>query len=435
MRNLLRRIRWLELQLLVVPSAAVLVGLLTIYLARTGATRWSLSDLTVSLIFLAVAFATSLWFSILNLRGDQLIFPIVVMLSCLGLLVSQRLGAGVSGEGFWSSLSQRQLVYLLIAFATLWTTVSLVRHLNWLKRYKYSWAIAAVALTVVTMLVGTDLGSGARLWIDLGPVTVQPGEVVKVFLVLFLAGYLDDYRELLSGSYRLGPLLLPPLPYLIPLITMWGLAVLMVVVQNDLGNALLLFSIFLAMLYVASGRLLYVVTGLGAFSLAVYIALHLFPRVKQRVAIWLNPWADPTGIGLQPVQADLAFAHGHILGTGLGFGFPGVIPAAATDYAFAVLAEELGSLGSIATIALYIVLILRGLMIAAQLRQSYARLLTVGLVSVLGIQTFIILAGTVRLLPLTGITLPFISAGGSSLVTNFAIIGLILRTSNLARKW
>jgi len=196
---------------------------------------------------------------------------------------------------------------------------------------------------------------------------------------------------------------------------------------------LLLFGIFLVMLYVVSGRPLYVIGGLVAFAGAVAVALRLFPRVEQRVQIWLDPWADPTGIGMQPVQADLAFAHGHILGAGWGFGYPQAIPVVATDYAFAALGEELGSLGSVAIIALYLLLVMRGLIVAARIRNSYVRLLSIGLVSVIGLQTLIILAGNVRLLPLTGITLPFISAGGSSLVTNFLIIGLLLRASEFTR--
>ncbi len=429
-------VRWLELQLLVVPSAASLVGLLTIYLARSGRTEWSWSDLTLSLAFIAMAFATSVWLTVLRIRGDELLFPIVVMLSCLGLLVSQRLSPAIPEAGVWASLSQRQLIYLAIAFATLWVTVAVVRRFDALRRLRYTWAIAAVVLTVFTMLFGTDLGSGARLWIDLGPVTVQPGELVKVLLVLFLAGYLDDHRQLITSSYRLGPIALPPLPYLIPLTAMWGLSVLAVVLQNDLGNALLLFGIFLVMLYVASERLLYVLAGLGAFGAAVVVALRLFPHVSQRVQIWLNPWTDPTGLGLQAVQADLAFAHGHILGSGLGFGYPQAIPVVASDYVFAAIGEELGSLGAIAVIGLFVALVMRGLFVAARIRNSYARLLSIGLVSVIGLQALIILAGNVRLFPLTGITLPFISAGGSSLVTNFLILGLLVRASELTRdRW
>jgi cell division protein FtsW (lipid II flippase) len=427
------RLRWLELQLLIVPAAASLVGLLTIYLARSGRTHWSWTDLAVSLIFIGALVLTSLWFAILRLRADELLLPLVVMLSCLGLLLSQRLGPAIPHAGVWASLSQRQLAYLLMAFAALWVTVAFVRRFDVLRRLRYTWAVAAVLLTVFTMVFGTDLGSGARLWIDLGPVTVQPGELVKVFLVLFLAGYLDDHRELITSSYRVGPLRLPPLPYLIPLTIMWGISVLAVVLQNDLGNALLLFGIFLAMLYVVSGRPLYVVGGLLAFAGAVALALRLFPRVEQRVQIWLHPWSDPIGAGMQPVQADLAFAHGHLFGAGWGFGYPQAIPVVATDYAFAAIAEELGALGSVAVIGLYCALVMRGLFIALRIRSSYVRLLTIGLVTVLALQTLIILAGNVRLLPLTGITLPFISAGGSSLVTNFVILGLLLRASEAAR--
>ncbi|MDW7981786.1 MAG: FtsW/RodA/SpoVE family cell cycle protein [Thermomicrobium sp.] len=421
------------MQLLVIPACASLVGLLTISLARVGETRWTWSDLVVSLLFIGVIFATSFWLALLRAAADQVVFPVVTVLACLGLLLSQRLGPAIQQSGVWASLAQRQLAYFLLALAALWVTVAVVRSFHWLKRLKYTWAVLASTLTVVTMVFGTDLGSGARLWLDFGPVTVQPGEVVKVLLVLFLAGYLDDHRELIAGTYRVGPIPLPPLPYLIPLLTMWGIAVLAVVLQNDLGNALLLFGIFLAMLYVATRRFMYVFGGGLAFAAAVVAALRLVPRVSQRVQIWLDPWRDPTGLGMQPVQADLAFAHGHIFGSGWGFGYPQSIPVVATDYAFAALGEELGSLGTVAILSLYLLLVMRGLSIAIRIRHSYVRLLTVGLVSVLGLQTLIILAGTVRLLPLTGITLPFISAGGSSLVTNFIMVGLLLRASELVR--
>ncbi|MFN3336095.1 MAG: FtsW/RodA/SpoVE family cell cycle protein, partial [Thermomicrobium sp.] len=183
-------LRWLELQLLVVPALLSLIGLLTISLARVGSTRWSWGDLTVSLVFIVAVFATSLWLTLFRVQGDQVLLPIVVTLACLGLLLSQRLGPSLPEGGVWASLSQRQLVYLIMGLVLMWVTVGLVRHFFWLKRLKYTWAVLASLLTFFTMAFGTDLGSGARLWLDLGPITVQPGEVVKILLVLFLAGYL-----------------------------------------------------------------------------------------------------------------------------------------------------------------------------------------------------------------------------------------------------
>ncbi len=422
------RVRLLELQLLVLPALLGIVGLLTIYLSRTGSTRWSWSDIWVSLVFMGMVLGTSVWLSLIGFGGDQVLFPLVAMLSGLGLLLSQRLQPVLQQDAGWATLAQRQLVYLILSFGLLWGTITFLRRLDWLRRYKYTAAVLGLALTAVTMLFGVEI-QGARLWLDLGVVTVQPGELVKVLLVVFLAAYLDDYRDLIATGYRLGPVTIPPLPYLLPMLVMWGLSVLAVVLQRDLGNALLLFGIFLAMLYMATGRIAYVVAGLLTFAAAVYVALHLFGHVMVRIQVWLNPWSQPLHAGFQPIQADYAFAHGHIFGTGLGFGFPQFVPLVASDYALAALGEELGLLGTTAVLGLYVLLVARGTLIALRARGSFVRLLAAGLTVVLGLQTLIILGGNVRLLPLTGITLPFISAGGSSLLTNFLIIALLLKAS------
>jgi cell division protein FtsW (lipid II flippase) len=425
------RIRLLELQLLVLPALLGIVGLLTVYLSGTGTTRWTWSDIWVSLAFMGLVLGTSVWLSLIGFSGDQVLFPLVAMLSGLGLLLSQRLQPVLQDSPGWATLAQRQLIYLALSFVLLWGTLTFLRRLEWLRRYKYTAAILGLVLIVVTMVFGVEI-QGARLWLDLGIVTVQPGELVKVLLVIFLAAYLDDYRDLIATGYRFGPLTLPPLPYLLPMLIMWGMSVLVVVLQRDLGNALLLFGIFLAMLYLATGRVAYVIAGLLTFALAVYVVLHLFSHVRVRIQVWLNPWSAPLGAGFQPIQADYAFAHGHMFGTGLGFGYPQFIPVVASDYAFAAIGEELGLLGTVAVLGLYLLLVTRGMLIAMQARDSFVRLLAAGLTVVLGLQTLIILAGNVRLLPLTGITLPFISAGGSSLLTNFLIVGLLLKASETA---
>ena len=303
-----------------------------------------------------------------------------------------------------------------------------MRRLDWLRRYKYTWGFLGLAMMAVTMVAGENV-NGARLWLNLGIVTVQPSELVKVLLVVFLAAYLDDYGDLIAGSYRIGPLKLPPIPYLLPMIIMWVASLAIVVLQNDLGTALLFFGIFLVMIYVATGRLLYIVVGLSSFAVAVYIAYQLFDRIAVRVQNWINPWSDPLVAGFQQIQAEYSLAAGHIFGTGLGYGHPQYIPAVETDYIFAALGEELGLLGTIAILALYLLLVARGSLIALRAEGGFPQLLAVGLTTILALQTLIILAGTLRIIPLTGITLPFISAGGSSLLTNFIIVGLLLRIS------
>lgn len=429
----LRQFRLTEFQLLIVPSLMAVVGLLTIFLVPRGDTSFTWRDIWISLAFVGFLFAMNLSFSALGFRGDQLILPIVAMMAGLGLIVIQRLHPVlVRRDPRLSGLAQKQVIYLGLGLGLLWATVVLFRQLHLFRRYKYLVGFGAVGLMLLTMAVGTEI-SGAKLWIVVGPVQVQPGEIVKLLLVFFMAAYLDDKRELLASEYRLGPLRLPPIPYLLPLALMWGLSLLIVAVQNDFGSALLFFSIFLIMLYVASGRLIYVLGGLVAFFAGGYAIYRLIPRIGDRVAIWLNPWQDALATGYQPIQAQYAFASGGLFGTGLGYGSPGLIPEVQTDFVFAAIGEELGLLGTLAVLALFLLLTYRGLYIALRAADGFGRLVAVGLTTILGVQALIIIGGVVRLIPLTGITLPFISYGGSSLLTNFILVGLLLYISDPRR--
>jgi cell division protein FtsW (lipid II flippase) len=433
MRTALERFRFTEFQLLIVPSLMTIVGLITIFLARTGDTTWTWLDIWVSFAYVALLAGLTLWFSATGFRGDQALFPIVAMLSGIGLLVIQRLEPELADRGATlASVAGRQVIYLMISLLVLWGMMTFVRRLNWLRRYKYTLALLGVGLMVVTMMFGVTI-SGARLWLDLGFILVQPGELVKVILVVFLAAYLADHHDLLAGHYRIGPLKLPPIPYLLPLVFMWLMAVMIVVLQNDLGTALLFFGIFLTMLYASTGRLLYVVVGLTSFVVAVYLTYEMFSHVAIRVRNWVNPWENPLGIGYQQIQGEYALAAGNLFGTGLGFGEPGNIPVVETDYIFAAIGEELGLLGAFAVLALYMLLIARGYLIAIRAVSQFERLLALGVTTILALQSIIIIAGNLRLIPLTGITLPFISAGGSALLANFLIIGILLRISE--SKW
>jgi cell division protein FtsW (lipid II flippase) len=256
-------------------------------------------------------------------------------------------------------------------------------------------------------------------------------ELVKLLLVVFLAGYLEEYRELLSiAGRRIGRVQLPPMPYLAPILVMIGAALLLFWLQKDLGPALLFSTVLLAMLYVASGRGSYVVLGLALLVLGGALADRVFGHVHTRIVIWLDPWANRETIGYQLVQALYAFASGGVFGAGLDFGSPRYIPAVHTDFVIAAIGEELGLAGSLAVVSLFVLLVQRGFVIALNARSGFATLLASGLTSVLALQALIILAGTLELIPLTGITLPFVSYGGSSVVANFLIIGLLLRISD-----
>lgn len=426
----LRRFRFTEFQLLVVPSLMAIVGLLTVFLVQSGNVHWTWRDIWVSLAYVAMIFGVSIWLSLSGFQGDQVLFPIVAALAGIGLLITQRLQVVfVQRGGGFTQLAQRQLIYLAGGIVLFWGMMTFVRRLDWLKRYKYTWAFAGVGLMMVTLVFG-QVQNGARQWLNLGFITIQPDEILKVILVVFLAAYLDEYKDLMAAPYRLGPLRLPPIPYLVPMVMMWLLAVATVVRQNNLGTALLLFGIFLTVLYLATGRMLYVVIGLTAFIVAIFLASHLFGRVDVRVQNWLNPWADPGGAGYQQIQSDYAMASGGLLGSGLGHGYPQYIPVVETDYVFAVIGEEMGLLGSIGVLLLYAVLVGRGFLIALRAEAGFVRLLSAGLTTILALQTLIILGGVLRLIPLTGVTLPFISAGGSSLLTNFVIVALLMRASD-----
>jgi cell division protein FtsW (lipid II flippase) len=430
-RNVLNRFRFTEFQLLVVPSLMAVVGLLTIFLVPRRDTSFSWRDIGVSLGFVILLFLLTGWFSAIGFQGDQILFPLVATLSGLGLIVVQRLHPVLEQKDL-SAVSQRQVLYLAVGLIAMWGTVSFFHHFYLLRRYKYLIGATAIGLMVLTMVAGTTI-NGAKLWIVIGPIQVQPGEFVKLLLVFFMAAYLDDKRELLASDTRIGPLRIPPIPYLLPLALMWAMALMIVVVQNDFGSALLFFTIFLTMLYVASGRLVYVVAGLAAFAVGGLAIYRIAPHVGARVTNWLDPWRDGLVGGYQIIQGQYAITSGGVFGTGLGYGNLSLIPEIQTDFVFAAIGEELGLLGTLGTLALYLLLTYRGLYIALQAVDGFARLVAVGLTTILAMQSLIIIGGVLRLIPLTGITLPFISYGGTSLITNFILVGLLLCISDPRR--
>src|SRR4051812_13871193 len=390
------------------------------------------------LVYVGALFLVHLLFVVAGRRTDQVLFPAVGMLGGIGLLLMQRLPQGLVTQSFGGLdllLGQLQLMWLLIALAVLTALALAVRSDAWLRTYKYTWAAAGIALLAATFVFGSDV-NGARLSLSIGPLSGQPSELLKVILVVFLAGYLSENRSLLAEeSTRIGPIALPPIPYLAPMVAMVAIALSIVVVQRDLGAALLFFAVFLALLYVATGRLSYVVGGLALFLLGAVVLYNVFGHVHQRVDNWLDPFADPLGTGFQTVQALYAFARGGLLGVGLGAGLPTIggrlpIPAVHTDYPLAALGEELGLIGLLVILGLYLVVIQRGLRIASSAHDDFQSLLAAGLAFVVGVQAFIIAGGNLKLIPLTGITLPFISYGGSSLLANAVVVGLLLALSD-----
>jgi cell division protein FtsW (lipid II flippase) len=425
------RLRWTELGLLIAPAAMTVIGLLSIVLAPRGTVEWSWRDIWVGLAFGGLAIGVSVIFSIARFTGDQLILPLATTISAIGLLEMQRLGPSLAFQGL-GTIPQRQLLYLFAGMGImLVTALGLRRRLHLLRRYRYSLLAVSLALMAITVVIGQET-YGAKLWISVGPIQIQPSELVKITLVIFLASYLDERREMLAQPWYVGRIPLPPIPTLIPLGVMWGACIVILIAANDLGASLLLFSIFLTMLYLATNQPSYVIVGLLSFAIASYILYQNFARIEIRVQNWLNPWADPLDAGYQQIQSDYAISSGGFFGVGFAQGQPWRIPAVHTDYVFSAIGEELGLLGTTAIVALLLLVAGRGLIIAMRAPDGFSRLLAGGLSTTLAIQTLIILGGVTRMIPLTGITLPFISYGGSSLLTNFVIAGMLLAVSSTA---
>ncbi|HEY8637154.1 MAG TPA: FtsW/RodA/SpoVE family cell cycle protein, partial [Candidatus Limnocylindrales bacterium] len=319
------RPRWLELRLLGFVAMALVVGSLslgaTASLGANAGRAFKLYDAQGLAIYLGALLVAHVAQVLAGRRTDQVLLPTVAMLGGISLLLMQRLPQDLVTQTFFGrtlGLGQVQLVWLLLALGVATTLGIVVRSDSWLRRYKYTWAAVGVGLLLLTFVFGTEI-NGQRLTLQLGPFAGQPTELLKVILVVFLAGYLSENRTLLvEQDTRVGPLRLPPLPYLAPMVAMWAIALVIVVIQRDLGAALLFFGVFLALLYVATGRLSLVIIGFVLFLLGSALMAMLVDHIRTRVDVWINPFADPLGAGYQVVQALHAFARGGLLGVGLG---------------------------------------------------------------------------------------------------------------------
>ena len=432
------RIAWrgAELRLLLPIFVLVPLGFAITNVALTGA--FDGGPLHLAIAYVALLVGAHLLLVVLGHRGDQLILPAVGAMGGIGMIMLNRLPqdlAGTSAFGIELGMAATQLLWFGVGMIAMLVIAVGLRDDGILRHYKYSWAAAGILLLGATLLLGYEV-NGARLWIDLGPVSVQPGEFLKIVLVIFIASYLAETRTLLtSARLRIGFLSIPPLPYFLPMLALFAVVMLIVVRLNDLGTALLFFGTFLTMLFVATGRRSYVLIGLILFVVGFTVAYQFFGHVQIRVDIWLDPFADPLGAGFQPVRALYALGRGGIFGEGLGQGLVTLgggltIPYVHTDFIFTAVAEELGLLGAFALLGFAAVLVFRGLRIAALARDDFSGLLAVGLTASLGLQTLIIIGGNTKLIPLTGITLPFVSYGGSSVLASFIMIGLLLAISH-----
>ncbi len=410
---------------------AWLLGLAFVFLALTAASLtlapaartgdWAgLAERWRPLLVLPV-WAAGVWFLRRVLRSgrrsrDPMLLPIGLLLAGWGLLVVWRLAP---------TFGARQTVWFLVAIACLAAVLRSPVDLRWLRRYRYLWLTAGILLAALTLIFGTNPSGGEpRLWLGCCGIYLQPSEPLRLLLVAYLASYLAD--RLAFGK---RPPLAALLPTLAPLLVMWGISVALLAVQRDLGTGTLFLALLAVLLFLASGRWQVLLAAGGLAALGGALGYALFDVVRIRLHAWLNPWADPTGGSYQIVQGLIAIASGGVFGRGPGIGSPGFVPVAHTDFIFAAVVEEWGLLGGLAMIALIATLVSRGLRVAARNREPFAVMLAAGLSLAFGLQSILIVGGVMRLLPLTGVTLPFVSYGGSSLVTSFLGLGFLVLLS------
>jgi cell division protein FtsW (lipid II flippase) len=349
---------------------------------------------------------------------DDTVPALAVLLSAVGLAVVARLQP---------ELAQKQIVWLGFSLVLAVAAGPAFARFRVLAAYKYVWILATIVLFVALALFGQEV-NGARLWIRLGPIQFEPVEVIKLLIVLFMASYLNDTADVIARTRPWS--LRANAKYLGPLFLGWGVSMGILVFERDLGMAMLLLATFVAMLYVATRRVDLVVGAIGVFGLAAWWAATHYSYVERRIAVWKDPFHDPLGAGYQAVQSLFSLANGGLFGTGYGRGRPDYIPEVATDYVYAAFGEEWGAIGSVMLLLVFLAVVLRALRIAQRQPDLYAKLLATGLAAVFGFQILIIVGGVLRLFPLTGITLPFISYGGSSLVTNFLLVALVWAISS-----
>ena len=362
-------------------------------------------------------------------EADGTLVPIAGLLNGLGYVFIVRIDeAKLEPQG----LAGLQAAWAMVGIGAFVATLFAVRRVRDLERYRWTIGFAGIGLLLLPLVPGVGRQiNGARIWVGIGPVSFQPGEFAKILLALFFASYLVEKRELLAVSrHRIGPIALPDLKHLGPVLLAWGVSLVVMVSEKDLSSSLLFFALFVALLWVATERVAYLVVGALLFAGGAALANQQFSHVEQRVDIWLNPWQDPKDDGFQIVESQFAFAAGGVSGTGINLGSPTRIPYAETDFIFAAIGEELGLIGATGVLVAYLLMIGAGLRTALQTTVPFERLLATGLTALLGVQSFLIIAGVIRVLPLTGVTLPFVSYGGSSLIANYVLLALLLRISD-----
>lgn len=410
-----------ELGLLLLSALTTAFAFLLSHAAITGHLLGSSDTLlaVVALLPLAGHLANRRWAP----DSDAVLLPTAALLNGLGWVMVVRLDRALAlHQALWTAIGI--LLYVV--------TLAVVRHSRDMERYRYLLGIGGVGMLLLPLVphLGVDI-NGSRLWVRLGPISFQPIEVAKIALVIFFASYFGEKRDLISTpTMRVGNLLLPDPRVAGPLVAAWGFAMLAMVVEHNVGFAFLIFVMFLSMLWVASGRVAYLLVGAVLFVIGTVVGSLLFAHVDARMIAWLHPWSHVNTVGYQIVQAQYALGWGGVTGTGLGLGHPGYVPVVVSDFIFAAFGEEMGLIGTTALVIAFLVIVGAGLRAALAARSDFSKLTAAGLTAVLGFQAFFIMAGIVRLLPLTGVTLPFVAYGGSSLVANYVLLALLGRISN-----
>jgi cell division protein FtsW (lipid II flippase) len=425
-----------ELLLLCFATVITTVALLIVEANQEQGITWDLASYTLA--FLTLFACAHLAIRRFAPYADPLLLPVVALLNGLGLVMIHRLDLVAGGvTGIRGPSANQQMLWTLVGVIGFSLVVIFLTDHRLLARYGYVCGVAGLVLLAIPALLPASFSeqNGAKIWIRFPGFSIQPAEFSKILLLIFFAAVLVDKRSVFTsaGKHFLG-MNLPRPRDLAPLLGAWIISVGVMIFEKDLGTSLLLYASFLVMVYIATERFSWMVLGLALFAAGSVGAYYVFAHVQTRVQTWSDPFADPEGSGYQMVQSLFSFATGGIFGTGLGNGQPGTVPAASTDFIIAAVGEELGLVGLAGVLMLYAIVILRGLRTAIAVRDSFGKLLAAGLASTLGIQLFIVVGGVTNLIPLTGLTTPWMSYGGSSLLANYVLLAILVRISHAARR-
>lgn len=420
--------RWTEFGLLILAAAVFAITLVSLELSQDNA-------LTTELLYLIGGFIGV--FAIAHIAlcylapyADQIILPVAAVLNGIGLIMLARLDLESDG-----GLATRQILWTLVGIVLFIVVMVVLRDHRALTRYSYVLGALGLILLALPLVWPQPEGVEARIWLRLGPVSIQPGEFSKILLIMFFAMLLMQKRSLFTvAGYRFLGLSLPRLRDLAPILVVWGIAIIIMGISNDFGPALLLFSTVLGMLYMATGRSSWLVIGLILVAVGGFGVYQISSKIQNRFSNFLDPLGNYDNGGYQLAQSLFGLSSGGITGSGLGQGHPDLVPVAHSDFILAGIGEEFGLIGLAAVLVLFAILVTRGFATALQVRDSYGKLMAAGLALTIAVQVFVVTGGITALLPMTGLTTPFMSAGGSSLMANYILLAILLRISNAARR-